>query len=240
MAQSLHHSQIPGSASGHTYANAIHIAGNNIYVAGRQSGSAKIWRNGVGQFVSGHAFWSVSNNVADIFVSGSNVYAVGTAVSNAGHRLPTLWRNGVAEHLCVVSRDFGARAIFISGNDVYIAGTMQNAEGVYVSTLWRNGVAQHLGVGIGRADDVYVSSSTVYVVGRDNDYATLWRNGVAQRLSNNISWAFGLFVLNDNVYIVGRERNAEGIDVATLWINGVPQRLSNEQSNAGAVFVVYR
>ena len=109
-----------------------------------------VWQNGVAQHLTEQGGWDVSNDATDIFVSGNNVYIVGTELISKNERyirVATLWRNGVVQQLCAGRGGSWLNvvfSVFVSGGNVYIAGLEENEEGVGIATLWRNGVLQRL------------------------------------------------------------------------------------------------
>ena len=194
----------------------------NVYLAGIENGVAKYWKNG--------APVNLSNGIArSIFVSGSDVYTVGTISyqETAGY-----WKNGSRVDLAVGAT---AISIYVSGNDVYLAGTASLSQGGY-ATYWKNGSAGNLTKvpdpivtpsSVTRASSIFVSGSDIYVAGwvqiprnrTVSSIATYWKNGNPVNLTNAHNYyAKSIFVSGNDVYVAG------GVG---YWKNGNPIALIN-------------
>ena len=138
-----------------SYATAIFVSGNDVYVAGQRLSKsngksiALYWKNGVAFPLSD----STANATATaITVSGSNVYvagyeAVGVQTEAGGNSMAKYWKNGTAVALTNGNNPAEATGIAVSGNDVYVCGFEGGVySGVYrTGTYWKNSVPVRLG-----------------------------------------------------------------------------------------------
>jgi hypothetical protein len=187
--------------------------------------------------------------------SEADVYVAGYATSeDNGHKVATVWKNGVAQSFPSEYADSEARSIYVSGSDVYVVGSEDvryEKDGLFykrkVAKIWKNGVAQNLTDGKNDAEalSVCVSGENVYVVGyekrnivlipgmsKDIMFAKLWKNGEEQKLelpdrgaNAEDSKAVSVFVSGEDVYVTGNNGSAYRLK---LWKNGVAQYLSEE------------
>jgi hypothetical protein len=164
----------------------VFASGKDIYAVGSDSEENVVyWKNGDLNVVE-KGNRTISYPVADcIYVSGGDVYVGG--FDAAGR--PAYWKNGVVTELqpsdpgTLVSQ---AISIFVLGNDVYVVGNYYSPTTYLQPAYFKNGVQQTLalnGAKFGSASDIYVSDSTVYVVGSTADGAVCWKNGVETVLS---------------------------------------------------------
>ena len=164
--------------------------GNDIYYAGRMDGKPTVWKNGVAQALS-----QSSGCINDIYVSNGTVYAVGQL-----NREATLWKNGAAESLVTNYQTLypysdhtsEAFAVTIANGKVYVAGCVYVSGTSKAAYLWTNGTYQMLSDGGGRACDVFVDGTTVYVAGEapkesniisNLTVPALWTNGALRDLT---------------------------------------------------------
>ena len=201
----------------------------DVYVAGYDSIAGgvrpRLWKNGESQNLE------LTTNLRrgearSVFVSGSDVYVAGCESnsdnSNSYYYVPTLWKNGLIQHLTTdaISSNSRAYSVFVHGNDVYVAGVLNN-----YAMLWKNGNAQRLTPSPNTnnaAYAVFVSGDDVYVAGVANNAATLWKNGVSEALlSVSGSRAYSVYVSGNDVYVAGSSGGA------ALWKNGAFQRLDS-------------
>ena len=167
--------------------NSIFVSNGVVYVAGRVSNQAKLWKNGEEENLdSGMCAQSV-------FVSGNDVYVAGYGSSGA-----KLWKNGKVENLTNGVSNANAFSVYVSGNDVYVAGHDGLGEGN--AMLWKNGIVQDIP---GTEDailfrSVFIKGDEVYLAGfvwavQEVEpgsgiipviyaKATLWKNGKKLKL----------------------------------------------------------
>jgi len=247
----------------HAEPYSVFVSGNNVHVGGYEyfdkyidgyffsnwGYSATLWTNGTAQKLSNE----VTSVIYSVFVSGSDVYAVGYDRNDEEYNqeVAILWKNGIRQALSPVEDECSyAQSVFVSGSDVYVA-FRQHASNprIYVASLWKNGVIQTLtdGTRYSMANSVFVSGSDAYVAGwEDNvqgiEVATLWKNHTTQKLTDGTrnANAESVYVSENVVYVAGWENNAQGFAFATLWENGVKKNLTNGTvwSSAQSVFVV--
>ena len=221
-----------------TQANSVFVSGNDVYVAGFETGNngtAKLWRNGELQNL---ATTGNLSHALSVYVAGNDVYVAGYQYYyDDEHDMyaATVWRNGVSEILAGPYHNWDwATSVFVSGSNVHVVGT----------GYWRNGALQNILTWDtrGTLNSVFVEGSDIYIVGglsttsQNTSIAALIKNGTRQNLTNGTRQAVAedVFVTGSNVYVVGRENNQQGNSVATLWTNNQPQTLTNGSANASA------
>lgn len=228
------------TTTGSSIAYSIFGSGNDIYVGGWETvggyNRATVWKNGVATNLSSP---TLNAFIASIFISGSDVYAVGEGWDNYGdstHMI--LWQNGIASildsQLALVS------SIFVSSKDVYIAGTNSSGAARYL----RNGAPYDLAAQ--GSSSIFVDGSNVYVTANQvintREVATYWINGTPVNLTapqSSGTAAESLFVIGSDIYVSGYQ-TLNGINIATYWKNGNSNLLSNLSFNsfASSIFVL--
>jgi hypothetical protein len=226
------------SASGsYGWSHSVAVSDNgDVYMAARDGGSYKVWRNG--NLESGDL-----GQWGSVFTSGDDVYMVGT-YNNDVH----VMKNG--ELIIVIDDDTYnlAQKVFVVDDIIYTA--------VYGSTdgdIWKPKVYKYdtllyafesTGTGYGLAYDcelgLFVSGDDVYVAGHEKNQTTygltakLWINDSAIDLADgeDMNCAYSVFQYDNDVYVAG---NVQGIGSGgTLWINGTPTTIDG---GARSVFV---
>ncbi|MBI1343085.1 MAG: hypothetical protein GC171_09140 [Terrimonas sp.] len=194
-----------------SYANAITIAGSDIYICGYATVNneyvAVYWKNGILQSL-GDLPQSSANA---ILVNGSDIYIAGTSGT-----LAVYWKNGTLHPL----EPGVATAMTINGTDLYIAGTTPIG-----AVYWKNDLRYPLydpadtNVFMTSGTGIAVSGQNVYVIGYINQInAVLWKNGQRKLLNNplvamNISGNKNKIILKDtSVYI--------SLNTADYWKDG--------------------
>ncbi len=226
----------------------------DVYVAGMDNGTAKVWKNGVASNLFAFSDSAVVNSV---YVSGNDIYAAGREGNVA-----KVWKNGIASSLTNIANG-GANAfsVYVVGNDVYVAGRQTNiTSGQTTAKLWKNGIPVNLSINTTRssqARSVFVIGSDVYVAGDEsisaflttninNNNAIFWKNGIVTNLTNNnngneYGYASSVFVSGNDVYVAGgTDDSISGTKPkATFWKNGVPTYLTNgiNDANTSSIFV---
>ena len=126
-------------------AQSVFVSGGDVYVAGYERDSGKLWKNGI---VIGSYLGEMANSV---YVSGSDVYVAGYERDVQNRCSAIVWKNGIRQKLTDGIRSISysgipgasAESVFVSGSDVYVAGYESNGSR-YVAKLWKNGEAQDL------------------------------------------------------------------------------------------------
>jgi len=151
-------------------ATSIFVQNADIYVGGyEQVGNnvvGKIWKNSTPTSLvntSGDAI------IRSVFVSGTNVYAVGTnygcsAVGGGTSKVATIWTNGSPRYLSDCnSTDAEAMSIFVKGSDVYVGGkyiSSCNSNCYFKYIVWKNGAQYLTSSSIG---NVYTGVNALFV-----------------------------------------------------------------------------
>lgn len=127
----------------HSFANAISILNNDIYVVGHclvESNNWKMtavfWKNGIMLPLS-----TKESYAADITTLGDDFYICGREIVN-GVSVAKYWKNGVECNLSDGTQNCGAERIAVEGNDVYIAGYEEHKKDFYIPVYWKNGAKQ--------------------------------------------------------------------------------------------------
>ncbi len=201
------------------------LQGDVVYAGGFEAGSMVYWRNGISVLVG-------AGTLRDIFVSNSNVYIAGTAVSESV-TMAALWVNGTKTLLGSGPRTSLASSVFVSGGHVYVAGTEYPTSLTSVATYWKDGNKQALGddVNASSASVVTVRGTDVYVAGYEENggvtQAVLWVNGTKTVLSDgDNTWVSDLFIEGNDVYVVGVQDGVTNV----LWKNNVKTVLSTNDA----------
>ena len=97
-------------------------------------------------------------SVYSIFLSGEDVYAVGSVCSGDSRTdVPVLWKNGELQKIGSMGNFNHATSIFVSGEDVYATITDSENNRAY---LWKNGTKTPLGSN--RTNCVFVGGKFVH------------------------------------------------------------------------------
>jgi len=202
-------------------ANAITLAGNDIYTAGTFLGSAAFWKNGQVTKLT-----SIGSEAVAISLNGNDVYVAGDiAIGNL--RVAAYWKNGTMIRLVTDSSSFSkAYGIACKGQDVYVVGYL-TADGITQAVCWKNGQAIILGDGSvsSGATAITIFGSDIYIsgtVGNNSTNAVYWKNGVKNTISQTNSRAFGIAINDNNVYLVGDNSIFSGANLGNGVITNLP------------------
>jgi len=183
----------------HSFANAIFIDENDIYIAGgvwtNGGYTACYWKNGIYEALDRPG--NSNTRAYGIYVSGTDVYVCGELQYERG---AVLWKNGTATELCATPGGTGT-GVALSGTNVYVSGSWVS-NFVHKACYWKNGQQMYLPCGPtgNRATDVFIYNSDVYVSGywtESSTYAACyWKNGIKTYLepASVPSQAFSIFV----------------------------------------------
>ncbi len=209
----------------------IYVVNQDVYAGGIELIGglwvAKTWKNGVATTLSDG---TDNANVQSIFVSGTDVYAVGSDKGKA-----MIWKNGIGTLLL---NGNSANSVFISGADVYACGNSQatwNAPSYAV--FWKNNVFTDLTnrTGLSNANAIRLMGSDVYIGGREDMKAAIWKNGIISYLSDGTKFNMitTLYINGVDVYAGGFESvTSGGLRIAKYWKNGTPVNLTNGSTYA--------
>lgn len=218
-----------------SFASAITISGNDVYIAGmRPGGGAVYWKNGQRIILSD----SSNSSAGGIVISGNDVYIVGQIGDYAVY-----WKNGQVTYLSDGVNSASASSIAISGNDVYIAGGEHTSTGDFFGEYWKNGQATKITVSsnpslLTSGSYVAVSNNDVYITSSIIDpsnpspgfsYIMYWKNGnpVTITDTNGTASVSGIAVVGEDVYISGTEVR-DSRDFAAYWRNGQKVALGDD------------
>jgi hypothetical protein len=198
-------------------ARAIASNGTDIFIAGNDSGGG-YWQNG--NFIQ----FANSSLAQDIFVSGTDIHAVGL-LESGGSISPLYWKNNVITNLPGSS---GPTKITVGSSGVYICGNISNE-------YWSNG--NQINVPNAQSiSSVTTFNSDVYFSGVSNGYPFYWKNGVASKMDNT-GYPGAIQVVGADVYVIGNMGSSSNSS-ALYWKNGVRTKLSASLvSRANGLFV---
>jgi hypothetical protein len=253
------------SNDGPSYATAIAVQGNDVYLAGTSFNALgeKIityWKNGVPTYLKNLGN-TTSDGATGIAVHGNDIYVIARTeryINGSQTYSATLWKNGVASYITDAEGSF-AYAITITNNgDVYIAGRSERR-----ACYWKNGVVFFAGE---RDKDSWafgmcVSGADVYLAGSSDDAMAnglskqtpvYWKNGIKTALpitingNSNALRALCISVDGINVYVGGSgsfQGSPSFLIKALYWKNGVFNDISatndamvNYNANAVAAY----
>jgi hypothetical protein len=238
---------LPDTSNGPSHASDVFVSGTDVYVCGDEyKGNyrlATIWLNGV---PSSFASPTLNSTISSIFVSASDIYAIGIGYNSFGGTIYLLyWKNGVASILDsnsasgnIFSNPSAINCIYVSGSDVYIGGN-NHVSGCY----WTNGVATNLNAS--SCTSLFVSGSDVYAVANTSvngfSIPTYWKNAVPVSLpapSNSNGYAQSIFVSGSDIYVAG-EQVSQGIPILAVWKNDVLLPLQGQQTDTTYIQSMY-
>lgn len=214
-----------------SYANAIAVVNNDIYVAGNINSNAVYWKNGVvhrlGQFARG-------SNARAITVIDGKVLVVGNGNGlNDFYTVPLYWKDDVLQNLTIEPMySINPTGITSDGINVFISASAFDERSDMKSELlyWENQTLYHLdslSKYSNGADAVAVSNGDVFIAGSSLDTsnlskyvnrAILWKNGVRTILDTNDedSEPTAIAVSGSDVYVSGEINDRS----AGYWKNG--------------------
>ncbi len=230
-------------------ANCVFVNGNDVYVGGYVQGNYPvIWKNGTQIILPTSSPFFISPlmevfaskfGVTSIFVSGNDVYAVGTMSLTGGVPEGKIWKNSI--EIPLLPNCVAANSIYIQGTDIYVVGESI----AHRAILWKNGNAVNLaGDNYSGANSVYVSGNDVYVGGYEviggQSPARLWKNGAVVPFSNPTVSGKVVSVYNsgnDN-YCVGY-KTVDSQTVPVLWKNGIESTVTGLNTSKPKIEAVF-
>ena len=169
--------------------------GTDVYAVGYESNGnvaiARVWKNGNPINLTDGI---TSGRATSIFVSGSDIYIVGTQENKI-----KIWKNNIlANTIQGGYLPYNGNCIYVSGNDVYVCGSgaISSSNQNSVAKVWKNGVLTNLtnGTTSAYASAVFVFENDVYVAGVEANslgiqVGKVWKNGVATNLTDGTRFA---------------------------------------------------
>jgi len=124
-------------ATNHAYAYGIFAKGDQLYIAGNEYRTAKLWKLKTDGTLIGTDNLSQGLNANAVFVSGNDVYVAGRGTDEKAH----YWKNGTLQNLD--GNEGSANSIFVWNNEVHITGR-EAKNNKYSPKYWKNGVGYDL------------------------------------------------------------------------------------------------
>lgn len=196
---------------------------NTVYVGGSQmiggKEKATIWKNGIAQLLATDA--NNSSRVNSVFVSESDVYAVGFEVFPTVIRA-VLWKNGT--NIVLEYNSSEAYSIQVFKDKIYIVGQFDNK-----ATLWTNGNGNFANTNLTSTnpsiaksvflanDGTYLTSIAIVGFVGTNAWTYINNNNI---LFTNTSVAESVFVRGSEVFVAVNIK-VLGFETASLKKNGV-------------------
>ncbi|GGC49306.1 hypothetical protein GCM10011386_47000 [Parapedobacter defluvii] len=118
------------------WAHGITVKGNDVYVSGNKGNKARYVKNGSAVDLTDGTNYAYCNS---IFLSGNDVYAVGSEEKSDGTDAPKYWKNSTAISLTSGNSNTHGNSIFVWNSKVYVAGADEDAP-----YLWEDGKQQKL------------------------------------------------------------------------------------------------
>ena len=206
--------------SGSAYAKAygISVAGNDVYVAGKDGNQAVVWKNGIPTVLAERG------EASAITVVHGNVYIAGVEYSEQTVPIATYWVNGQRTMLTETSSSATLNAICVSGSDVYGAGKITEKGKKPAACYWKNGNLVRLTDGSNEAmiDGIAVSGTDVYACGDEwvdgsLPVAKYWKNTTPYSL--NGIYALAIALAANTVFITGIDQQ-NYTSIAKCWEDG--------------------
>ncbi len=120
------------SPSTYTSAYGLYVKGDQLYIAGNEYQTAKLWKLKTDGTLIDTDNLSQGLNANAVFVSGNDVYVAGRGTDEKAH----YWKNGIIQNL--EGNKGTANSIFVWNDEVHIAG-IDNNSSVYSPKYWKNG-----------------------------------------------------------------------------------------------------
>jgi hypothetical protein len=208
-----------------SYAYAIAVAGNDVYVLGSGPNGNLLWKNGASL-----SFPAGCVQPTAITADGSDFYVTGTKLNPADPTNQSLiaayWKNGAEVDLSPGQPGAYATSISVYDGDVYLAGGIDVPGTLGYACYWKNGMLNRL-----TPDSVYsavgnivVDQGNIYIAGGvASNGAVYWKNDSIVYLpadgNHNVSGGF-IAIAGGDVYVAGAVNNPGGPGYrAVYWKN---------------------
>lgn len=217
---SITFSTVP-SGNPNYYANAMAVAGNDVYTAGFEIKPSlwkcQVWKNGQHLYELGDAYCEARA----LAVIGSDVYTGGQLYESLT-RYALYWKNSSDITMLGTNTNNGAAYVngfAASGSDLYAVGNIGN-----VGKVWKNGAEISLPNSAGSVlKAITVSGNDVYIIGNVSvTTIRYWKNNIHTDITvpaGREIYASGIAVENNDIYISGWESTGTVL-IAKYWKNG--------------------
>jgi hypothetical protein len=227
-------------------ANAVAIAGNDVYVGGsdfiNNHAVAKYWKNGM---IANLADTTIDSYVSSVAASGEDIYFAGYE-NDGAHKIAKYWKNGQSVNLTSGANDAEITTIMVDCNHVYAAGWESNGS-FQVATYWKNGSPVSLGDGSKNTQtlSIAVSGNDIYVAGVEytdtlscpqcgrataaTATSKIWKNGTVINTGSASQFFSSIAISNGDVYVAGNDGPS-----ASYFKNGNAVHLTDGKNEAQA------
>ncbi|MBP6432703.1 MAG: hypothetical protein KA319_13135 [Ferruginibacter sp.] len=232
------------NSSKYAAAMKVKVYNNDLYIAGYDTDTIKVWKNGIATNFPDRQGSAVVNGM-DIY--NNDVYVCGTDVVS-GSTVAKIWKNGVFALLTKDTFNFaGSTEVRVINGDVYVCGSAEKypLPGPKKAVYWKNGTLNILPTitNLAIAIDVFSINNDLFFTGADadalNSQGVIWKNGIRTTLpfpnNNNGSFGYSIFVENNDVYVGGTIQNNTGSTSTNLsngvfWKNNTLTNLTNSNT----------
>jgi sulfur transfer complex TusBCD TusB component (DsrH family) len=229
-----------------TVAYDMYVSDNmDVYILGRTlidgKNTSVIWKNGVPTKMDNFYASSIFTNKNKLYVSGNDVYAVGSGLNKEELAIPVLWKNGTTTELQLDPIQFSTiHSIHLLGEKTFTFGTsFDYPKG---TLYWENLSAKYLKDNGGSLKFISAlqDNGNTYFLGykyfTDTTKIVYYKNGEEFIVTDGVEKceSTSICVSGNDIYIVGNKYKNNTI-IATLWKNGVEQELSSTTGFAYSV-----
>lgn len=234
-------------------ANAVFVAGSNVYTGGFELSGSEIprcWMNGAAISLSGY---TGNSRIGSVFFGNGSIYASGFDLTGAVY-----WTDGSITSLDDGSNSGSGNAVFVSGTNVFVAGSEQ-LQAVYWMNYATGKKALTSAANEAAANDISVSGDDVYITGHIWDttmgpdyFAVYWKHSLnnwaadAEQIlltdGEHKSEATSIFVSGNDIYIAGYEfDNTIGIQHrrAKYWKQAMSSPVMQETTLTDGTYDAY-
>ena len=203
----------------------IKIVGNDVYIAGYEEETstwrkkAKIWVNGVGNYIAGDETESYATGIGLI---GSKPCITGMIIHPiTGGKTATCWVDNSQVELFPRTQQSYVMDMVVSGETIYMTGNRNN--GMFVNKIMKNGTLVNLPApttgGMGFATAVAGDGNDVYVAAYVNSKPGYWKNQTSYNAGPR-GTPYDIRVVNGDVYLCGFSSPATSSEILpTMWLN---------------------
>ena len=146
-------------------ANSIFVLGNDVYIAGTESGLAAYWKNGNpvklvnrGKYQPGEVEDMIISTASSIVGIGTDIYVSGSQDTLASmNTVAKYWKNGRALSLMYSPEDLKSNVfVALDRNEPYLAYSLADKFGKRTARIWSNGHTLALSNGVTQVNSLLI------------------------------------------------------------------------------------